>query len=91
MTDEPPSRARRRLLTRAFALGLADDVRTAIDRSWIAGFATALAEIHRQLLNGNNSSGVCDSARNAGITIATARAAGVSNYDLRELRKAGMR
>ena len=58
--------------------------------AWLSGFAVALAEIHRLLLNGNNSSGVCEVARNAGVTIKSARAAGVSAYDLKELKKAGV-
>jgi len=58
--------------------------------SWLNGFAVALAEIHRQLLHGNNSSGVCAAARAAGLTLASARAASVSDYDLKELKKAGI-
>jgi hypothetical protein len=58
--------------------------------AWTAGFATALAEMHRRLLGGADSTGVCEVARNAGITIAIARKAGVSDYDLRELAKAGV-
>lgn len=58
--------------------------------AWIAGYAVALAEIHRQLLHGNNSSGICAAARDAGITLASARSAGVSAFDLRELKKAGV-
>ncbi len=59
--------------------------------AWLAGFAVALAEMHRLLLHGNNSSGVCAVARDAGLTLAVARAAGVSTFDLKELRKAGVR
>lgn len=58
--------------------------------SWLSGFAVALAEIHRQLLHGNNSSGVCAAARDAGLTLASARAAGVSAFHLKELKKAGI-
>lgn len=58
--------------------------------AWLSGFAVALAEIHRQLLHGNNSSGVCAVARNAGLTLKAARAAGVSSFDLKELKKAGI-
>lgn len=58
--------------------------------SWLSGFAVALAEIHRQLLHGNNSTGVCATARAAGLTLKSARAAGVSAYDLKELKKAGI-
>ena len=36
----------------------------------ISGFAVALAELHRQLLHGNNSSGTCAAARHAGLTLA---------------------
>jgi hypothetical protein len=57
---------------------------------WIAGFAVALAEMHRLLFGGCNSSGVCEVARNAGVTLARAKAAGVSDFDLKELRKAGV-
>ena len=59
--------------------------------AWLSGFAVALAELHRQLLHGNNSSGTCVAAQNAGLTLAAARAAGVSAYDLKELKKAGVR
>lgn len=59
--------------------------------AWLSGFAVALAELHRQLLHGNNSSGVCAAASNAGLTLTSARAAGVSDFDVRELRKAGIR
>ena len=58
--------------------------------AWLSGFAVALAELHRQLLHGNNSSGTCAAAKNAGLTIASARAAGVSDFDLQELKKAGI-
>jgi ribose 5-phosphate isomerase RpiB len=58
--------------------------------AWLSGFAVALAEIHRQLLNGNNSTGICAAARGAGLTLASARAAGVSAFDLKELKKAGI-
>jgi hypothetical protein len=58
--------------------------------SWLIGFAVALAEIHRRLLNGNDSTGVREVARDAGLTIKSARAAGVSAFDLRELKKAGI-
>jgi hypothetical protein len=58
--------------------------------AWLSGFAVALAEIHRQLLNGNDSSGVCAAARSAGLTLASARSAGVSAFDLKELKKAGV-
>lgn len=58
--------------------------------AWIAGYAAALAEIHRQLLGGNDSAGVRAAARAAKLSLAGARAAGVLSYDLRELKKAGV-
>lgn len=58
--------------------------------SWLSGFAVALAEMHRRLLNGNDSTSVCAVARTAGLTIKSARAAGVSAFDLKELKKAGI-
>jgi hypothetical protein len=69
-----------------------DKSRAEIERdAWLSGYAVALAEIHRQLLHGNNSTGICAAARAAGLTIATARSAGVSAFDLKELKKAGVR
>lgn len=59
--------------------------------AWLAGFATALAEMHRRLLNGNDSTGVRKVAQAAGLTIRAARAVGVSPFDLRELQRAGIR
>ena len=59
--------------------------------AWLSGFAVALAEMHRRLLNGNDSTGVCEVARVAGLTLTSARAAGVSAFDLKELKKAGVR
>jgi hypothetical protein len=59
--------------------------------AWLSGFAIALAEMHRRLCGGNDSTGVCEVARVAGLTIEVARAAGVSAFDVRELRKAGVR
>lgn len=66
---------------------LTDDINDA----WVLGFAAALAELHRGLLHGNDSAGVCKVARGAGVTIKIASAAGVSAYDLVELKKAGVR
>lgn len=56
------------------------------DEAWIAGFAVALAEIHRL----RDSRDVREVASAAGITLASARASGVSAFDLRELRRAGV-
>ena len=51
--------------------------------------AVALAEMHR--LHGD-SSGVCDVARAAGLTIAEVKAVGTDAYDWkRELRRAGVK
>jgi hypothetical protein len=58
--------------------------------TWVQGFATALAEMHRRLLGGNDSDGVRAVACEAGITLAIAKKAGVSSYDWRELRRAGV-
>lgn len=52
------------------------------------GMAVALAEMHR--LHGD-SSGVCDVARAAGITLAEAKLAGTDPYDWKELKKAGVK
>lgn len=59
--------------------------------AWLIGFSTALAEMHRQLLGGNDGASVCRVARGAGLTLTSARAAGVSAFDLKELKKAGIR
>jgi len=59
--------------------------------AWLSGFAVALAEMHRRLFGGNDSTGVCEVARSAGLTLQSARASGVSAFDLKELKKAGIR
>ena len=59
--------------------------------AWLSGFAVALAEMHRLLVGGNDSTGVCEVARGAGLTLTSARAAGVSVFDLKGLKKAGVR
>lgn len=53
----------------------------------LMSLCVALAESHRLL---NNSSGVCEVMRYAGITLSLAREAGVDEFDLRELRRAGV-
>lgn len=58
--------------------------------TWILGFATALAEMHRRLVHGNDSTSVCAVARAAGITLKLASGAGVSAFDLKELKRAGI-
>lgn len=54
-------------------------------QDWINGFAVALAQIHR---HGVESAIVCKAARFAGLTLATAHGAGVSPFDISELRRA---
>lgn len=58
---------------------------------WLSGFAVALAEMHRRLVGGNDSTGVCEVARVSGLTLKSARAAGVSAFDLKELKRAGIK
>jgi hypothetical protein len=55
------------------------------------GAAVALAELHRLLLGGNDSSGVCSVARSIGLTIKVAKACGADPFDWRELKKAGVK
>jgi hypothetical protein len=62
-----------------------------LNAAWMIGFATALAEMHRLLIGGNDSAGTRKVASACGLTLAVARAVGVSSYDLKELRKAGIR
>lgn len=60
--------------------------------AWFNGFATALSEMHHQLLAGGaNSPGTRDVASAAGLTLARAKASGVSSFDLRELKRAGVK
>ncbi|HYX19259.1 MAG TPA: hypothetical protein VFA98_00225 [Thermoanaerobaculia bacterium] len=56
-------------------------------KEWTAGFAVALAEVHRLA---KNSSVICEAARNAGLTIKGAKLAMVDDFDLEELRAAGV-
>lgn len=60
------------------------------DRAWVRGFATALAEVYRLAVHGNDATGICRIARDAGIDLAGARAAGVSLRDIAALREAGV-
>lgn len=60
------------------------------DVAWNRGVATALAEIHRRLLQGNDSTSVRAVASTCGLTMALAKKIGISPYDLKELRKAGV-
>lgn len=57
------------------------------DDAWTCGFALALAEMHRHF---QDSSSVCAVARDAGLTVASAKAAGVDAYDWKELKRAGV-
>lgn len=61
------------------------------ENQWTCGFGLALAEIHRLLIGGNDSSGVCEVVRNAGLTLAKFKRAGLDDFDLQELRRAGVR
>jgi DNA-binding CsgD family transcriptional regulator len=56
-----------------------------VSANWIHGFAAALAQVHR---HGGGSTVVREAARDAGLTLATARDAGVSSSDLKELESA---
>lgn len=53
------------------------------ERSFTAGFAVAIAETHRATL--------ADAVASAALTIEDAKIAGVDEYDLEELRKAGVK
>lgn len=67
---------------------MADDKDT-----WIQGYAAGLATMNRRIIGGTgaDAAGVCEAARAAGLTLNRARLAGVSNYDLRELKRAGVK
>ena len=58
--------------------------------TWICGFALALAEMHRRLAGGSDSSGVVEVVRSSGLTLARIREAGASSFDWKELRSAGV-
>lgn len=60
------------------------------DDEWVCGLVVGLTEMHRRLLGGNDSAGVVEVARNCGVTLDVARAAGVDDYDLKELQRAGV-
>ena len=62
-----------------------------VEKAWIRGFATALAEMHRLLVHGSNGSGVRDVARDACVTYDMIRQAGLTEYDLYELARAGIK
>lgn len=58
--------------------------------AWVRGFSTALADVHRCLLRGFGSREVVVVCRAASLTLSEAKRCGVSSYDLRELRRAGV-
>lgn len=57
--------------------------------AWIAGFVVALAETHRR--GGVASSSIREAAAAAGITMALAKSVEVDTFDLKELRRAGVK
>ena len=73
-TDRPPRLNHQRL--------------QAPDDAWVAGYAVALAELHRWGRDGVN---VRSAAAAASITLAQARACKVDPYDLKELKRAGVK
>jgi hypothetical protein len=60
------------------------------DDAWTCGLVMGIAEMHRRLLGGSDSAGVREVARNSGLTIASAKAAGASSFDWKQLRRAGV-
>jgi hypothetical protein len=56
--------------------------------AWLAGYAVALAEVCRL---SRNDSVVTEAAKAAGLTMAKAKRAKVAEFDLKDLRKAGLR
>ena len=64
------------------------------DSMWTRGVAAAFAsfaEMHQGLIDGSDPDGVQRVATACGLTIAYARRCGVPAYDLKRLRKAGIR
>lgn len=60
--------------------------------AWFRGLATGLSEMNRRLIGGDGADavGVRTAASAAGLTLSVARASGVSDLDLAELRRAGV-
>jgi len=58
--------------------------------AWLAGFATALAEMHRGLIFAGRDPHLGSVARQAGLTLAEARRIGVHPLDLEHLQRAGV-
>jgi len=71
-------------------LSLASMDSIAVEHAWTRGFATALAEVHRLLIFGNETSGVREIAATAGVDLAALREARVATADIRSLRIAGL-
>jgi hypothetical protein len=65
--------------------------RTTRNDLWNRGFGTALAEIHRKLLSGLCPKEICEVARVAGLTMEMFEVSGLEDYDLDELRRAGVK
>lgn len=59
--------------------------------AWLAGFAAALAGMHRQLIAAGEDDALCRVAAEAGLTLKEARRVGVAPVDIQRLRKAGLR
>jgi hypothetical protein len=59
--------------------------------AWLAGFAVALAEVHRLNVLEGTDSGLCRIANDAALTIAEARRVRVDEYDIERLKRAGLR
>ena len=64
---------------------------TKLPVEYVCGFGLALAEMHRLLLGGNDSSGVRDVCRNANLRLRDFRRAGLGKFDVDELKKAGVK
>lgn len=58
--------------------------------AWLAGFATALVEMHRGLIAAGHDAHLVKVARESGLTLAEARRVGVIPQDIERLRRAGV-
>ena len=61
------------------------------DHAFVRGLAAGVAEMHRQLIASGNSPVVQAIIRGAGLSLDDMREAGVPDFDLRRLRRAGVR
>lgn len=59
-------------------------------KAWVQGAVCMLAEVHRLLLEGNDSIGIRRICHGADITLSLAKKCDVNEYDLNELRRAGV-